>query len=60
MWAIFTSGGSVDQEEMIDGVEAMYQACIRSAVTSAHLAGTKMNSGGLLVLVGASAAIGRK
>eukprot|EP01138_Halocafeteria_seosinensis_P006483 gb/GECG01006627.1/.p1 GENE.gb/GECG01006627.1/~~gb/GECG01006627.1/.p1 ORF type:complete len:285 (+),score=36.29 gb/GECG01006627.1/:1-855(+) len=52
------AGGKVNEEEMIDGVEAMYHACIRSAVTASHLAGTKMNENGLLVLVGASAALG--
>ncbi|KDO24199.1 hypothetical protein SPRG_10628 [Saprolegnia parasitica CBS 223.65] len=51
------AGGSIASAETLENLSAMYSMNMESALLAAHLAATKMNPGGLLVLTGSVAAL---
>lgn len=52
------AGGNLRSDELFDSVEKMLSMNYRSAVTAAHVGSKALKEGGLLVLTGASPALG--
>ncbi|OQS06945.1 dihydropteridine reductase [Thraustotheca clavata] len=51
------AGGSIADAETLENLATMYSMNMESALLAAHLAATKLNNGGLLVLTGSVAAL---
>ncbi|OQR86972.1 dihydropteridine reductase [Achlya hypogyna] len=51
------AGGGIDSAESLENLATMYSMNMESALLASHLAATKMNAGGLLVLTGSVAAL---